>query len=88
MIWRLILALVILFVMYRILKRLFGLEARKVTPMSGQERGETAMEDLVEDPVCHTYLPVSKAIVWEDGGVKRYFCSEECLKSYREGRKK
>lgn len=88
MILRVILALIILYVMYRVLKRVFGVEARRVSPLKGQERKDYAMEDLVEDPICHTYLPVSKATVWEEGGEKRYFCSDKCLQAYREGRKK
>lgn len=88
MIWRIILILILLYLMYRVLRRIFGLETRRVTPLKSRKDGESAMEDLVEDPVCHTYLPVSKAIVWEGEGSKKYFCSEACLKTYREGQKK
>ncbi|MCX7982108.1 MAG: hypothetical protein N2572_04265 [Syntrophales bacterium] len=88
MIWRVILALIVLYVMYRVLKKMFRLETRKVTPLKDQGKGDSSMEDLVEDTVCHTYLPVSKAIVWEDEGTKKFFCSEECLKIYRESKKK
>jgi YHS domain-containing protein len=88
MILRLILAAVILFILYRMIKRFFGIGSKKASPIKGQKMADTAMEDLVEDPVCHTYLPISKAIVWEENDGKRYFCSEECLKEYRQSKGK
>jgi YHS domain-containing protein len=39
-------------------------------------------EDLVEDPVCHTYVPVSQAIKKEISGKSYYFCSRQCSEKY------
>jgi YHS domain-containing protein len=39
-------------------------------------------EDLVEDPHCHTYVPVSQAYRKEIGGKSYYFCSKECYETY------
>ena len=39
-------------------------------------------EDLVEDPVCHTYVPVSQAIKKEISGKSYYFCSQQCSEKY------
>lgn len=45
-------------------------------------------EDLVEDPVCHTYIPVSSALKKEIDGRTLYFCSQKCLDAYvRENKK-
>lgn len=42
----------------------------------------TVGEDLVEDPVCHTYVPVSQAYKKEIAGKNYYFCSKECYENY------
>ena len=39
-------------------------------------------EDLVEDPVCHTYVPLSQAIKKEISGKNYYFCSKQCSEKY------
>ena len=41
-------------------------------------------EDLVEDPNCHTYVPVSEAFRVQMGGKTLYFCSEECYRKFRD----
>lgn len=39
-------------------------------------------EDLIEDPVCHTYVPVSQAYKREISGKDYYFCSQQCSDKY------
>lgn len=46
----------------------------KSTPAGG--------EDLVEDPVCHTYVPLSQAYKKEISGKNYYFCSQQCSDKY------
>lgn len=41
-------------------------------------------EDLVEDPQCHTYVPVSEAYRVRVDGKTLYFCSKECYKKFEE----
>jgi YHS domain-containing protein len=47
---------------------------------SGYPDRNTAVkgEDLVEDPVCHTYVPISTAFKGVIEGKEVYFCSREC----------
>jgi len=40
-------------------------------------------EDLVEDPYCHTYVPVSVAYRAHINGKIVYFCSQGCFENYR-----
>jgi YHS domain-containing protein len=47
-----------------------------------------AGEDLVEDPLCHTYLPVSHACRLSIEGKTLYFCSRKCLETYTEEQRK
>lgn len=39
-------------------------------------------EDLVEDPACHTYIPLSQAYRKEISGNTQYFCSRQCCAKY------
>ena len=39
-------------------------------------------EDLVEDPNCHTYVPISQAYKKEISGKDYYFCSKQCSDKY------
>ncbi|MDI6777308.1 MAG: YHS domain-containing protein [Syntrophales bacterium] len=40
-------------------------------------------EDLVEDPYCHTYVPLSSAYKVSIKGRTVYFCSQKCFERYR-----
>ena len=39
---------------------------------------------LMEDPVCHTYVPQSSAIKTEKNGEMYYFCSQKCCDEFKE----
>jgi YHS domain-containing protein len=79
---RLIIILLILYLLYRLARWLFLPGGKTVRPLP-RESGEAPREDLVEDPVCHTYLPASEARTARFGGRVLHFCSEECLEKYR-----
>jgi uncharacterized protein len=67
--WLLVIRLVL-----RGLARLFGQRAptRPAPPPPRQ------IEDLVLDPVCHTYVPRSRAVLARVAGREEHFCSAEC----------
>ena len=54
---------------------------RRVPP-----RPRGAIDELVKDPVCHTYVVRSRAVTRLDAGVPRYFCSARCADRYALGR--
>jgi len=84
MIFRLIVAAIIFYVVYRLSRMLFMPGNKTVKPITNKQQENIASgEDLVEDPYCHTYLPVSNAIVWREQGKTLCFCSRKCLESYR-----
>ena len=75
---------VFLYVLYRLLTG-----GRKKRPVSHdnnrQGAGSTelaAHDQLVEDPVCHIYIPKRQAIVLQDSDTLVYFCSDQCRKMY------
>ena len=76
MILKLALAIILLYLFYRLARTWKRVGAPpKVKPIA---KGE----DLVEDPLCHTYVPVTHARKAEIEGKTVYFCSEKCLKKY------
>ncbi len=46
---------------------------RGVPPVRGKRRDE-----LVKDPVCQTYVVLSRAVTAEVDGTVTHFCSREC----------
>ena len=40
-------------------------------------------EQMVEDPQCGTFFPLSDAVSANINGRQRHFCSKKCLKEYK-----
>lgn len=77
MMLRLIIGIVVLYVLYKVIKGWKAVQgpSRKNIPVAG--------EDLVEDPLCHAYVPISDACRISVNGKNLYFCSQKCLDEYR-----
>lgn len=39
--------------------------------------------DMVRDPACGSYVSMDHALVGDFGGKRFYFCSNDCLNTYR-----
>lgn len=78
---RILAAMVIFYLLYRIARWLFLSSAKPAEPIPGGHR-PAITEDLVEDPCCHAYLPLSQAYQASIDGKTRYFCSEECYRKF------
>lgn len=50
--------------------------------------GGRARDELVKDPVCQTYVVMSRAIRSEAGGAPRFFCSRECAARFQHGERR
>jgi len=75
--------------MYRIARMLFLPAGKTVKPLTKRHQENiSGGEDLVEDPYCHTYIPVSDALAWKGKEKTQYFCSHKCLEQYRENHEK
>ena len=70
-----LLSLLLLRLLLRSLARLFMPGSSR--PAAGPRR-DRAIEDLVRDPVCHTYVPRSRALRAVVGGREEHFCSAAC----------
>jgi len=54
---------------------------RVISPVL-RKRKEPQGVDLVEDPICHTYLPQAKAIEYRHKGHTYFFCSRACTLAF------
>ncbi len=45
-------------------------------------------DELVKDPVCQTYVVMSRAIRSEVGGAPAFFCSRECAERFQRGERR
>ena len=81
---RLIIYGILFYLLYRVASGFFSPRKRK-TGSSGNDDAPGG-EDLVEDPCCHTYIPVSNACKSLFDGRTVYFCSQKCLDDYRSQR--
>ncbi len=78
MIIRLLIAVIAIYLLYRIARGLFlkGSAANKSIPKKREG------EEMVEDPYCHVYIPISESYAATIDGQTRYFCSRECYEKF------
>jgi YHS domain-containing protein len=69
---RLLLIIALLFVLYYLLHSL----------MRARPRRQPDHEELVQDPCCQRYIPISSAVKKRIGGKDYYFCDQGCLREY------
>ncbi len=81
MFFRALIFLILVFLLYRLIK---SIRQNKVSRGDSSQvfSSSTSGEDLVEDPSCHTYIPISQACRKEISGTNHYFCSEQCYEKY------
>jgi YHS domain-containing protein len=79
---KLIIVVVAVYLLFKFLKN----SASRRPERSGYGRVQKPVggEDLVEDPVCRTYIPVSSAVKAVVDGKTVYFCSQKCLDAYEQ----
>ena len=82
MLIRFLIFFIVGYVIFRIIK---SIRREKPFVVQNDNNKSTAAlgEELVEDPYCHTYIPISQAHRKEIAGKEHYFCSKECLEKYK-----
>jgi YHS domain-containing protein len=81
MIFKLLIGIVVLYLLYKLIHRAAPAVGARKRPEG--IRTPEGGEELVEDPQCHAYVPVSQAVVAQIDGKKVHFCSRKCLEAYR-----
>jgi YHS domain-containing protein len=79
--------IILIYLLYKVIKNVGKLKPAK----KGNDQVKASAnggEDLVEDPVCHTYVPLSQAFRKEISGNDYYFCSKQCSEKYVSGKNK
>ena len=76
--------LIIVFLLYILYKLLTGSDKRRDrVRKKSSSAGEGAVQDvLVEDPVCHTYIPRQQAVRLHHDKQMYYFCSNKCCEEF------
>jgi len=78
--YRLLLVSLLLVVLYFLLRRVVqGFKNENVS-----DRGTSMDRDqMVEDPVCHTFVPRQNAVIEEVRGKTYCFCSRQCATTFQ-----
>ena len=85
MILKLVIGFIVFYLLFRLLRKGFPQMRGKAGP--AEIRTAVAGEDLVEDPLCHTYVPIGNACRMQIDGKTVYFCSPKCLEQYKSEKK-
>ena len=75
-----IIILILLYLAYRLIKGIFyRIPHTSGHPHAGGgQAGGADQEEMVLDPVCGSYVPISSAVTADVKGERKYFCSSEC----------
>jgi YHS domain-containing protein len=79
--------IILIYVLYKVINNVGQLKSAKNGKYQFKE-SPVGGEDLVEDPICHTYVPMSQAFKKEISGNDYYFCSKQCSEKYESGKNK
>ena len=74
---RLIILAILLYLLYRVLRSYLG----KAKPLD-RRQGGGEVSDMVQDPVCKTFIHVRDAEKRVINGQTYYFCSKECAEQF------
>jgi YHS domain-containing protein len=79
--FRLIIIGFLIYILYRLL---IGPDKKKSRgrKKAGVSSGEAIQDVLVEDPVCHTYIPKGQAVRLHHNKQNYYFCSNKCCEEF------
>lgn len=83
MIIKLLIIFAILYFGWRIY-RFLSMPSKTANPRVLRKK-EVKGVDLVEDPICHTYIPLTSVYkkVMQKNGEPAYFCSQKCFDEYK-----
>ena len=79
--------IILIYLLYKVIETVGKLKPSKNENYQFKSSA-TEGEDLVEDPVCHTYVPLSQAVKKEISGNDYYFCSKQCSEKYESRKNK
>jgi YHS domain-containing protein len=75
---RLILIVVLIFIVYQLIKGFFGPKKQ-----IRRKDDNKVIDEMVQDPVCKTYIPRRQAVKVILKGREYNFCSESCAEKFK-----
>lgn len=75
--YRLLLILGLLIILYFLVRKALREFNRSSLPTGG-----SAGHEMIQDPVCRTYIPRANAVSASIGGQNYYFCSTDCAQTF------
>ena len=82
---RLIILALLFYILFRLVKGLIRFDRGELR----EESNGGVIDEMVQDPVCETYIPRRDAVKRVIGGKAFFFCSDQCASRYeseREGK--
>ena len=76
---RFIIYAILAYILYRLLKGVFG--TGKELSRGGSNGG--VIDEMVQDPLCKTYIPRRESLRRVIGGQEYFFCSSECADKFK-----
>jgi YHS domain-containing protein len=74
---------IIIFLLYILYRLLTGPSKKRVHgKKQGAAAGGAVQDVLVEDPVCHTFIPKGQAVQLHHDKQMYYFCSNKCCEMF------
>ena len=73
---------VLVYCVYRIVKWIFFSPVKSTRELPKRQTPAQKGEELVQDPYCKIYMPISHAYKASIEGHEFYFCSEKCCERY------
>ena len=80
---RLIIIVLLAYFAYKLFKNLFNIGPGA----SGNDSSGSVISEMVEDPLCKTYIPRNEAYRAVINGEEMFFCSRECAEKFKEKNK-
>jgi YHS domain-containing protein len=75
---KMLLLVALCYLLYRLFRG-----SKKMEPLFGDKRlGALKHDILIEDPICHMYVPKSQAVSLERTEKTYYFCSKKCRDAF------
>lgn len=79
---RILILAVLFYLLYRLLVGRRAVDKPAADRAAGSS--SAAVDDtLVEDPVCHTYIPLKESETLRLGEITHHFCSKECRRKFQ-----
>lgn len=79
---KLIILLAVGYFLYRAVKPKSNRGTLRGRPMNA-EGGLPVDDEMIQDPVCRTFIPKREAVVLDRGGNRYYFCSDACKAAFQ-----